>query len=163
MGLVEKYYRTQNFIDIGWREISWFNSSLIELMAVTYLLERMGIPVSGNWIFVVLLGAFAFFYLFGLYLKKSHIYDRNRYVDADIDPVFKEILEAARIIKEQSESNKVLNKNRKKRQLPVDEEKDSRQERGNSQDKRLFGRSRILKGNQQRTRRLFFEMAIHRK
>ena len=67
-------------------------------MAVVYLLEKLGIVVEGEMIFYVLMSAFVFFYLFGLFLKKMKIYDKSMYVDADIDPVKKEILEAARKI-----------------------------------------------------------------
>ena len=67
-------------------------------MAVVYLLEKLGIVVEGEMIFYVLMSAFVFFYLFGRLLKKTKIYDRSMYVDADIDPVKKEILEAARKI-----------------------------------------------------------------
>lgn len=101
MKLAEKYYRTQRFIDIGWGEFSWFNNSLIELMAIVFLLERMGVVIKGNLIWIVLMGAFVFFYNFGKYLKKRRIYDTSEYVDAEINPVTKEILEAARIIKKE--------------------------------------------------------------
>ena len=96
--IVTGYYRVQTFIDIGWKEVSWFNNSLIELMAVVYLLEKMGITISGNMIAYVLLSAFVFFFLLGKLLKKTKIYDKSMYVDADIDPVKNEILKAARKI-----------------------------------------------------------------
>jgi len=96
--IVTGYYRVQTFIDIGWREVSWFNNSLIELMAVVYLLEKMGIIVAGDMIMYVLLGAFVFFFAFGKLLKKTKIYDKSMYVDADIDPVKNELLKAARKI-----------------------------------------------------------------
>ena len=67
-------------------------------MAVIYLLEKLGVQIEGQTVFYVLIGAFIFFFLFGLLLKKMKIYDRSMYVDADIDPVKKEILEAARKI-----------------------------------------------------------------
>lgn len=97
--LFEKYYRIQNYIDIGWAEFSWFSDSLVELMAILYLLNYMGITVSGHFVYVVLIGAFIVFYNFGKFLKKKGIYDTSEYVGADIDPVTKEILEAARLIK----------------------------------------------------------------
>jgi len=98
LNIVGKYYRVQTLIDVGWREFSWFNNSLIELMAVVYLLEKLGFIIEGDLIFYILIGAFIFFFLFGLLLKKTKIYDKSMYVDADIDPVKKEILEAARRI-----------------------------------------------------------------
>jgi len=98
LDIVGKYYRVQTFIDVGWKEFSWFNNSLIELMAVIYLLEKLGIEIKGNLVFYILAAAFIFFFFFGLLLKKMKIYDKSMYVDADIDPVKKEILEAARKI-----------------------------------------------------------------
>ena len=99
---ITKYYRAQNFVDIGWGEFSWFNDSLIELMAIIFILEKaFGITIEGHWVYISLASAFIFFYNFGKFLKKKKIYDISEYVNADIDPVQKEILEAARIIKKQ--------------------------------------------------------------
>ena len=67
-------------------------------MAVIYLLEKLGVNIEGQIVFYVLIGAFVFFFLFGVFLKRTKIYDKSMYVDADIDPVKKEILEAARKI-----------------------------------------------------------------
>ena len=67
-------------------------------MAIIYLLEKLGIIVEGSLVFYILAGAFLFFFLFGIFLKKTRIYDKSMYVDAEIDPVKKEILEAARRI-----------------------------------------------------------------
>ena len=64
------YYKAQIYIDIGWGEFSWFNDSLIELMAVLYILEYVGITVGSHFIPVVLIAAFIFFYNFGKFLKK---------------------------------------------------------------------------------------------
>ena len=97
---ITKYYRTQTFIDIGWKEFSWFNDSLIEMMAIVYLLEKSGVIVEGTLIYFILVGAFIFFYIFGKILKATGVYDISEYVGATIDPVQKEILEAARIIKD---------------------------------------------------------------
>ena len=102
MDFIEKYYRIQTYIDLGWREFSWFNDSLIELMAILYILERVGIIVEGTIVYFILLSAFVFFFIFGYLLKKIGVYDKSQYVSADIDPVQKEILEAARRI------NKIL-------------------------------------------------------
>ncbi len=102
MDFIEKYYRIQTYIDLGWGEFSWFNDSLVELMAILYILERIGILVKGTVIYYCLVGAFAVFFIVGFLLKKFGVYDKAQYVDADIDPVQKEILKAARRI------NKIL-------------------------------------------------------
>ena len=87
---------------MGWAEFSWFNDSLIEMMAILYLLERVDIVIKGTIIYYCLVGAFAVFFVFGFLLKKIGVYDKAIYVDAEINPVQKEILEAARRI------NKIL-------------------------------------------------------
>ena len=102
MDLIEKYYRTQTYIDLGWGEFSWFNDSLIELMAILYILERVGVLIEGTVIYYCLVCAFTVFFIVGFLLKKFGVYDKAQYVDADIDPVQKEILKAARQI------NKIL-------------------------------------------------------
>jgi len=98
MDLISAYYRAQEYINIGWGEVSWFTNSLIELMAVLYILEYMDITVRGNFIFIALIAAFIFFYNFGKLLKRTGVYDKSSYVSADIDPVTNEILEASRLI-----------------------------------------------------------------
>jgi spore germination protein GerM len=100
MNLIKKYYEIQAHIDIGWGEFSWFNDSLIELMAIIYILEKLGVIVEGSLVYIILISAFIFFYLFGRILKVFKIYDKRQYVEAEIDPVMGEILEAARKINE---------------------------------------------------------------
>ena len=96
---IKKYYTTQTYIDIGWGELSWFSDSLVEMMAILYILEKIGILIEGSIVAYALLSLFVIFYLFGKFLKWSGVYDASVYVDAEIDPAQKEILEAARIIK----------------------------------------------------------------
>jgi len=96
--VIDWYYKAQTYVDIGWGEASWWNSSLVELMAVLYILEKIGIVVVRETVVFVLIGAFVGFFLLGVLLKAIGIYDRSVYVDAEIDPAQKEILEAARLI-----------------------------------------------------------------
>lgn len=98
MKLIEKYFRMQSFIDIGWAEFSWFNDSLVEMMAVIYILEKLGVVIEGTTVYWILIGAFVFFWGFGKFLKRSGVYDRALYVDAELDPVTMELLKAARKI-----------------------------------------------------------------
>lgn len=100
--IIEKYYRAQTFIDLGWGEFSWFNNSLVDLMAIIYVLEKTGVIIEGTVVYYILFGAFFFFYIFGRLLKRFGIYDRSMYVEADIDPVQKKILKAAEIVIEDS-------------------------------------------------------------
>jgi len=95
---IDKYFRMQSFIDIGWGEFSWFNDSLVEMMAVIYILEKLGVVIEGTTVYWILIGAFVFFWGFGKFLKRSGVYDRALYVDAELDPVTMELLKAARKI-----------------------------------------------------------------
>lgn len=108
--IIDWYYKAQTYVDIGWGEASWWNSSLVELMAVLYILEKIGIVVVRETVVIVLIGAFAGFFLLGVLLKTIGIYDRSVYVDAEIDPAQKEILEAARLITKylNNKSDKIL-------------------------------------------------------
>ena len=94
--IFKKYYTIQALIDLGWGEMSWFTSSLVEAMAVLYLLEKVGIVVTGIWIYLGIPTLFVIFLILGWFLKKSKIYDQSKYVDAEIDPVMKEIFKMAK-------------------------------------------------------------------
>ena len=96
--LAEIYYKFQFYVNLGWGEFSWFSDSLVELMAILYLLEYMGITVDGHFVYIILIAAFVLFYNFGKLLKRKGIYDKSVYVEAELDPVTVELLEAARII-----------------------------------------------------------------
>ncbi len=92
------YYKIQAYIDIGWGEVSWFSNSLIELMAIVFFLEKLGLVIVGSTATFILIGAFLASFLFGLLLKKLGIYDKSIYVITDIDPVEKKLFEAANLI-----------------------------------------------------------------
>ena len=92
------YYKAQTYIDIGWGEVSWWDSSLIQLMAYLYVLEKIGVIIEGQVVVYILIGLFVGFYFFGLFLKTVGVYDRSVYIGAEIDPLSKELLESARII-----------------------------------------------------------------
>ena len=92
------YYRAQQYVDIAWAEASWFSDSLLELMAVVFFLEKLGFEIDGITMVAILVGAFVGTFFAGMLFKKIGTYDKSVYIDAEIDPVEKEILEAARKI-----------------------------------------------------------------
>jgi hypothetical protein len=96
--IVNGYYRFQTYVDIGWGEFSWFNDSLVELMAVLYILEKVNIIIEGNMVYALLAGAFIGAFGFGYLLKRIGVYDQSQYIDAEIDPVSKINLEASKLI-----------------------------------------------------------------
>jgi len=92
---IEQYYRTQEFIDIGWSEFSWFYDSLIDMMAIIYILEKVGVIIEGSLIGIILFSIFIVSYISGRILKKKKIYDTKKKVEAGLDPVMEEIYRAA--------------------------------------------------------------------
>jgi len=104
--LAEAYYRTQAFIDIGWGEVSWWDSSLINLMAYLYILEKIGIQIVGASVAYILIWAFVIFYFIGRALKKYGLYDKAQFVEAELDPVFSKLLKAADIVIEKDKKEK---------------------------------------------------------
>lgn len=92
------YYRAQSYVDIAWGEFEWWTDSLPSMMAFVYLSEKIGILISGTGIGVMIATAFIGCYFIGRFFKRIGTYDRSVYVEADIDPYSKELLEAARII-----------------------------------------------------------------
>lgn len=95
---VEKYYRFQRFVDIGWGEFDWWYAAIVDLIVLVVLLEKVGIIVDNSILWTILMIAFITFYILGRILKATGIYDTSEYVEARIDPVSKKILEAAEII-----------------------------------------------------------------
>ncbi len=99
MDLVSAYYTARELIDIGWDDFSWFTASFIDLMGIMYFFERaFGIVIEGHLVYMFLITMFVFFYNFGKYKKRKGIYDKSEYVSAEIDPVTREILQAASLI-----------------------------------------------------------------
>ena len=94
------YYRVQEFIDIGYAEFSWFNETLIDMMALIYLLEKMGVIIEGSLIWMFLIGFLIISYIAGRILKARRIYDTKKKVEAQLDPVMDEIYRAAKKINE---------------------------------------------------------------
>lgn len=104
--VIGEYYRTQAFIDIGWGEVSWWDSSLINLMAYLYILEKIGIVIVGPSVAYILIWAFVFFYFLGRVLKRYGLYDKAQFVEAELDPVMSKLLQAADIIIENDKKEK---------------------------------------------------------
>jgi len=110
MKLVEKYYRFQRFVDIGWGELNWWYQAIVDLVVLIVLLKEIGIIVEGSVLWAILLIALLVFYILGRILKATKIYDTSEYVGANIDPVSKINLEASKIIIEKfgGEKNEIF-------------------------------------------------------
>ena len=93
-------YKTKFYIDISVHQISWITGKLPELMALVYLLEKFDIILNKNGIISVMVFGMIGLFLFGYLWKKLGFYDIEVYVNANRNPMFKELLNAARKINE---------------------------------------------------------------
>lgn len=96
--IVKWYYRAQLYVDIAWGEFSWFTDSLIEIMAILYVLEKIGVNIEGVWVIFMIVAAYLLCFLLGKLFKAIGTYDISSIVAADIDPVRAKEYEAAKII-----------------------------------------------------------------
>ena len=94
------FYKIKLYFDIANIQVSWFFGKGPEIMSVLYILEKFDVILVKKQIIILILVAFVSFVLFGLVWKLIGFYDIEKYVGADIDPVLKELLEAARKINE---------------------------------------------------------------
>ena len=91
-------YKVKFYIDVAIGQISWATGKLPEIMAFLYLSEKFGVEWS-NWqiVFLTIL-MFAGFTIFGYFWKNGGFFDVEVYVNADKNPVQRELLKAARKI-----------------------------------------------------------------
>jgi len=98
-GLVKIIYKCQWYFDLGrssvGRYYAWLPEILIILGGIKYLL---GINLS---IKVMIMGVLFFVFIFsitGYIFKKTGLYDMQRYIEAERDPITHEMLASARTI-----------------------------------------------------------------
>ena len=96
--LCRRLYLTKFYLGLGVNQISWFASKFPEIMAVVYLLEKGGITLNITQIIVMSGCGFIGLTLTGFGIKHAGLYDVEKYVDADKNPVTTELLIAARKI-----------------------------------------------------------------
>lgn len=102
------FYMVRFYFNIIVAEISWISGKFPELMAVVYLAEKMGLTITKQGIITFTLLGFVSLVLLGVLWKHTGIYDVSMYVGARMDPVQKELLEAARRINKNDKSDKTL-------------------------------------------------------
>ncbi len=91
-------YKVRFYFDISNTQVSWIVGKGPELMSAIYILEKLGVVLVKKEIIFFIVSAFFFFVVSGVVLKASGVYDIEQYVAAEIQPVQKELLEAARKI-----------------------------------------------------------------
>ncbi len=98
MKIIKLLYKTKTYFDITNSQTSWLTGKLPELVSLGVLLNFFGITLTKTSTLIGALIIFILMTLCGIYLKKSGIYHIEQYVQADINPVQKELLQAARKI-----------------------------------------------------------------
>ena len=103
--LINLIYKTKFYFDIGAQQPGWFTAKSIELMAISYWVEILfNVKIKSVGLsLIIMFGGFSII-CFGYFMKRSGLYDTEVYVQADKNPINKEILKAARIIIKQNES-----------------------------------------------------------
>jgi hypothetical protein len=96
--IVRIVYRFKFHLDLGISQLSWATGKFPELMALVYLLDKLGYSLGRTGIILVAVGGFTGLFLLGLVWKRIGFYDTERLVNADKDPVTREMLKAARRI-----------------------------------------------------------------
>lgn len=91
-------YNIKFYFDVSVTQITWLTGKLPEIMAFIYILEKFGYYLNKNQIIMMFIFTVLSLIIFGFVWKITGMYDVERYVDANKNPVSKEMLEAARKI-----------------------------------------------------------------
>jgi hypothetical protein len=91
-------YNVKFHFDIFDSQFSWIFGKFPLAMSMLYLLEKLGIIVVGMRIIIYASIGFIIFVIGGFILKKIGIYEIEQKVNANNNPVQKEIYEAACVI-----------------------------------------------------------------
>jgi len=91
-------YKIKFYFDITNSQTSWITGKLPEIVSLGVLLSFFGVTITKTGTVIWALTLFVAMALLGVLLKKTGVYDVEQYVTAEIHPVTKELLEAARKI-----------------------------------------------------------------
>ena len=86
------------YMNVALVQINWFLSKGPEIMSIVYFLEKAGVYLSLLQIFGGAFIGFCIIALFGLIIRKVGWYDKETYIDAEINPVLRENILASRAI-----------------------------------------------------------------
>lgn len=92
-------YKIKFYTDTGISQVSWLTGKVPELAGMLTFMTYFQINPPRSVIAWIIFAVFASLFLFGFVLKKTGLYDVERYTIAQKDPVQAELLEAARIVK----------------------------------------------------------------
>lgn len=93
-------YRIKWYYNIGIEQITFISSKFPEVMAFLYILERFGITLTGKQIiYATIFGTITIISL-GIFMRETGLWLKERKIIASINPVEKDIWEAAQKINE---------------------------------------------------------------
>ena len=95
---VRLVYKARFYLNLGIVQISWFSGKLPEIMSVWWLSEKLGLEFTTNQFYVFALGVTVGLAVFGFFWYNTGLYHTEVFVNAEKDPVAREILSAARKI-----------------------------------------------------------------
>lgn len=97
--IVKIVYKLLSYFEIGKGTIARFYQFIPDIIiiigGVKYLLN---VNITPTHVIIIFIGGFTLFVLLGLFLKKSGLYETDKNIQANNDPVQSEILKAARKI-----------------------------------------------------------------
>lgn len=98
--IVKFIYNQKNYLEIGSLEATFLSTKMSMIMTFTYLAVTYFAwkPDKGTMVTFILIAIFSL-WLFGFLYRNSGLYTQLMQTQADMNPVAKEILDAARIIK----------------------------------------------------------------
>ena len=94
-------YTLSEYSNVAVSQVGFITGKVVEVFALIVLVEKtFGVEIIGFKVALIFFGIMVFTILLGWFWKAMGYYDIDKYVEAGIDPVKKEVLEAARRINE---------------------------------------------------------------
>lgn len=94
------FFKWKFYTDLGTQNVSWIVDKWPVLVSAGVTLSWLGVTVSKPLMATIVIGGFLSIGLIGWTLKVSGLFDVEKYIVANINPVERTVLEAAKKINE---------------------------------------------------------------
>ena len=98
MKFIKRLYQVRTYFDICNSQTSWITGKLPEIASLGVILHFFGVGITKVTAVTAAILIFVLMTLTGYVLKRTGVYDTEQYVHAEINPVEREVLMAARKI-----------------------------------------------------------------
>ena len=98
--LVQLFYKGKFYFNVTSGQIGFLSNKIPEFMGYLYISEKMGYEIPSEWIGPMAISLFLLFILIGWFWRYIGLYHAEQYVDVNRNPVQKELLDGARLIKQ---------------------------------------------------------------